>query len=320
MDGRDWTSNMIEVQRARFLVWLQSQRQEGKAKHFGAFGPEADAPDALDESALDDIVSGCVDEGLVKVHQSLGGITSHSGGLTDKGRARAQQIVHARQTGRRRKVASRDAVLDWLYDRDGAPAPSGVEDMQGDPRAFIEGDPFSDGELQQAAAHLAELNLIAGTPVSGRDDPVLPHIQTDGRVCVEQYEGSVARWQQRGQHGAGDTHFVTHFHDAVSGQVGIAGRDVSQTQQQAAGTDELQRLLDDVRQAAVAVDHPELPRLLVYVDTLQAEAGEPELSQEMVERTSDRMHQIAARVGNPALTTAVATLTVGALRLLGIES
>lgn len=100
-------------------------------------------------------------------------------------------------------------------------------------------------------------------------------IPVDGRACVEQYDGSVVAWERRTQGDGGDTHFNTHFHGDASGQFGFAAGNVEQTQHQGSSALEqhLQQLLDSVRQAAEAVDHPEAPRVLAYIDAIQAEAA-----------------------------------------------
>ncbi len=104
-------------------------------------------------------------------------------------------------------------------------APSAVEKIRGEPWSYFEGDPFLDDELQGAARYLKGRELVGGYMTAHRDDPLRPQITDDGRACVEQYDGSVVAWEQRDR-AAPSTHVTTHFHDRVSGQVGIAGGDV----------------------------------------------------------------------------------------------
>lgn len=311
-EDRLWSRDMFDVQRIWYLEWVLDQHSQGRAPRASHFTQTGD-----DRTEAIGIAQHLATHGLVNIDagQRLGG-SDPSVLPTDLGRERVR-LIHSRRGDRRmRASAARDAVLDWLYETQDGPTPAALTYVRGRPWSYVEGDPFTDEELEAAGKYLEERGLVTGVPVADSEAPLHPRITGDGRDCVEQYDGSVVAWSNRNREGR--TQFVTHFHGEASGQFAFAGRDVHQTQHQGVDAETLQRLLDDVRRDAESIDSAERGLFLAYVDALQAEASAEQPDPSMIQGSSTRLKQIAARVGSPALTTSVAVLVTNVLRAFGL--
>jgi hypothetical protein len=108
----------------------------------------------------------------------------------------------ARSSARQRRVACRDAVLDWFDEQSERVRDSSA--FLRDVRASYYGEPFTPDEAQQAVSFLHGNGLIDGATVAEGEDVYNAKITDDGRVCVEQYGSTVADWMNRAQRG-GDT-------------------------------------------------------------------------------------------------------------------
>lgn len=314
MNERGWSSSDFDLKCLLFADWLAAKQEGGLMPHAVGF---RDTNPSLGDDTIRDIVTYHASRGHVHQSTGLGGVENLSVRLSDEGLAALRQRKQRQGDEKLRALACRDALLDWLYACEGGPNPSSVDDIRGDPRSFFEGSPFTDEELHRSALYLKERGLLDGLAVWQRADPLRPQLTSDGRDCIEQYEGSVAAFMRRSLDQRGDQ-IITHFNAPVHGQVGIAGGDLNQTQHQGIDGATLQRLLDDVREAAEQIDPAEKPYLLVYVDTLQAEADAQQPNAGIIRGTVDRLGEIAGRVGNATLSTTVAALTTILLKAFGI--
>ena len=100
----------------------------------------------------------------------------------------------ARASRRERRVACRDALLDWLYEMPGQ-VPDAAP-FSADPRSSFFGEDFADQEISESLGHLLEIGLTEGISSWG-GSVVRPQLTADGRICVERYDASVAAWQSR---------------------------------------------------------------------------------------------------------------------------
>lgn len=317
MNERGWTDTEQGLLTLRFGEWLAET--QGSSGIPTAYDFQNTDP-AIDDDTMRDIITHYQDNGWLDSQGSLGGLKHLSVRLNQSGLAEIRRRQKRRGDKRARSTAARDAVLDWLYSREGGSDPSSVDDMEGDPRASFEGDAFSTSELEAAAAYLKDRGLVEGSSAQQRADPLRPKLTPDGVDCVEQYDGSTVEWLRRGQSQTSGIaqQFNTHFNAPVSGQVGIAGGSLTQTQNQGVDVESLTQLLDDVRDAVNQVEPDEAARVLAYLDTLEAEAitGEPDPA--IVTGTLARLKQIASKAGNALLTAAVTALANGGLAALGI--
>ncbi len=320
MNDRGWSSNDLDVKTVQFGEWLLDEQAGGLMPT--AFDYQA-VDSAADDGIMADIITNYDTRGLILKAEVMGGMQHMGVRLNDEGVADVRRRLARRKDKRLRGAACRDAVLDWLYMRSEGSEPSSVHEMTGDPRAFFEGDAFSESELESAAAYLWERGLVDGMGVNSRADPLRPHLTTDGVDCVEQYDSSVVQWQRRGDsqvHVQSGEQITTHFHGSVSGQVGIAGGNFQQTQHQGIDGEALSRLLNAVRDAVKELDTAEVPRILTYVDTIEAEAVSEQPDPTIVQGAFARIKELAGKTGSAVLNTAVGALVRGGLAALGIGS
>jgi hypothetical protein len=140
--------------------------------------------------------------GLAGVTDSMGEPQNFGAFLNAPGKELAESWAAA-QSARDRRMACRDALLDWLDEQ--TERVRNVNTFLNDPRAFYFGQPFTPNEIRRAMSFLHEQGLIRGVTVAEGDDVLEAEITDDGRVCVEQYGGNVGAWMGRGVHRGGDT-------------------------------------------------------------------------------------------------------------------
>jgi hypothetical protein len=142
----------------------------------------------------------------------------------------------------------------WLVgDKDGnAPRPPSKRGRL-DPRSFLGGDPFTEGEVNNAIAYLYSKNLIRGVEVSQPPYVVRPAIMPPGEDVIRHHGGSISAYLNQGA-SVPTNQIITHFHGDVSGsQVGIGGI-VNQTQNRGVKAEDLAVLLQAVREASAGLE------------------------------------------------------------------
>jgi len=227
--------------------------------------------------------------------------------LTYQGQARVEEVRRLRADRTARRRACRTALLRWLYDGDTGHAIPQEQFRTADPPRLFYGVPFTDAEVSAASDYLASSGFVSRDWGTGTVE-----LTAAGIDCVEQDDGDPASYSPH----AGHT-FHTHFHGPISGQVGV-GTDINQTQHQGIDGATLERLLGDVREAAETIDPTEAAFLLAYVDTLRAEAAAEQPDPVLIKASTTRLKQIAAKVGNPALSASVSALTTSLLTAFGL--
>lgn len=133
-------------------------------------------------------------EGLA-IPTDSGSLEGANAALTDEGIALARTWQSRRGQVRHRRVACRDAVLDWLYEQnESLPDASAILEDQ---RSRFFGERFTEEEVNDAVDYLADAGLVSGLSSSA---PMLlrPQVSHEGKICVERYNSSVTSWQDRG--------------------------------------------------------------------------------------------------------------------------
>jgi hypothetical protein len=314
MHTRGWTSSHDELHRIKFLDWLYDNSRDGQAPSVGNFKGSPYAPGGIDNDALQAIIKACETAGLLRLHEVLAGVLASSATLTNLGTTEVRQRHERRDDLTQQSIACRDALVSWLYDRylHGMESPD-VPMFLNDPRGHFEGKRFDQRVVERATLFLRDKGIISGEGAWG-GGVVRPKLTAAGIDCAEQYDSSV-RDYLRAQHGGG-AHFTTHFHGEVSGQVGV-GANVTQTQHQGIDPGTLQRLLEDVREAAEQVDRDQAQYLLTYADTIQAEVTTESPDADVIRGSGNRLKQIAGKVGDAGLTASVAALVQFLTQALG---
>jgi alpha-D-ribose 1-methylphosphonate 5-triphosphate synthase subunit PhnG len=311
MDSRGWTRSESDLQHIRFLDWVYDNTRDGTLPSGRTYMEET----GIGEDTLEALVARASQRGLLHVHGGMGGLGASSVSLTDAGVTEVLERRERRQDRRARAAACRDAVLDWMYEQRliGTNNPH-MGMIHGAPQGHFEGDLFMEPEVNEATVYLREHGLIRGTRSSG-GGVARPTLTAEGIDCADRYDSSVPAYLSRHQTSGGTT-FHTHFNAPVTGQVGV-GTNVTQTQHQGIDPETLQKLLEDVREAAEQVNTGEAQYLLTYADTIQAEVTAESPNADVIRGSSDRLKQIAGKVGNAGLTSSVSALVTYLARTLG---
>jgi len=135
--------------------------------------------------------------------------------LSDTGVEKVSQYRTTYSNGKRRATASREAFLDWLYDKDEGSGVS-IRGFIADHRSFFYGQRFTDDALTTAAQYLAEAALI-DTKGTSQSNVLRASINVPGRQCVEDYDGNVSAFLNRGARSA--TTYSTNIHGSTGFQV-----------------------------------------------------------------------------------------------------
>jgi hypothetical protein len=306
MSQRGWSSSRQTVLESRLLDWI-FERSDGF--HAPMIVNALDDLECTSDDA-EGLARTLRSQGLVKFNERMGGLTSSSVFLTDEGQQLARQQRDRSAAPRARAVASREALLDWLYTqkRSGRHSPV-LTEMQSDPQGWFEGSQLTEEEIGDAGTHLKSLGLINGVSAWGTGVP-RGEIEVEGEIVVEQFDSSLSEWAA-GQRGS--QQIVTNFHGPVSGQVGIG--QVSQTQNVGVDPGALLALLADVRAAAVALDPGDQMYAGTYVDVIQAEASGGDPSPEVIKTSGERLKGIAGKAGNAGFSAAVSALVNGVTKM-----
>ncbi|UQU62517.1 hypothetical protein COUCH_26220 [Couchioplanes caeruleus] len=130
---------------------------------------------------------------------------------------RLQQLAH--QTSAAAERAARDGILRWLWEdryrtslRRGSGETWTIEWFYGSPLCLYDGVPFSSANLRDAVRYLIAKNLVEYDDPRDAELSIVPRITDQGIDCVENYDGSVARYVDRKR----GSSYETHIHGSVS--------------------------------------------------------------------------------------------------------
>ncbi|MDR7311321.1 hypothetical protein J2S40_002379 [Nocardioides luteus] len=313
MTNNGWTSSRDELLHIELLDWAYDR--SGTGHTVPDVSDYLDEHEDVDEAALDAAIGSLSEHGLLEVAVTMGGIRNWSIAPSNAGTAEVRARRDRRQNQAARAVAARDALLDWMYAQKragvGSPIPTNV---LRDPRGHFEGDPFTEREVDDASAFLADRALVNAAAKGAGGVVLRGDITPSGEVVVEQHGSSLRAWAAAER--SGGSQFVTHFNAPVHGQVGI-GEQVNQTQTPAGiNLEVLQTFLDDIRTAGADLEPVDQTYLFTYVDLVQAESSNPEPDRAMLSGSMDRLKSIAAKVGNAGLTASVGALVTYLVTLL----
>lgn len=157
--------------------------------------PEFGKEHGLTEEESWTLLRQCKDKGLVDDRYSTMGCPSAN--LTGVGREWVEARKRRRGDKVQRMIAARNGLLRWLWEKkqDGVGYPL-VEGFLKTPEARFEGGLLTEGEIDRAAASLADRGLIHGSKPHGRRGPVRAETTDEGDRCVEQYSGDVMAYEQ----------------------------------------------------------------------------------------------------------------------------
>ncbi|MEU7574081.1 hypothetical protein [Micromonospora sp. NPDC049240] len=196
--------------------------------------------------------------------------------LTDAGQREAMVRVERRKDSRARRLACRDAVLRWVYERDANGESTEITQIGASPYGWFNGELYSAADLVTAVQFLRERRLLGGT-----DE--IPTIEPAGTECIEQY-GSVVDYLNRGD-GAGVN--VTIMGNN-SGQLAVANRDVAQNQTNANEGQVLAIFAEALREFGRLLPEDQRSRYEMVASELEQEAAKDEPNKPWVRSLLDR--------------------------------
>ncbi|MCO1599068.1 hypothetical protein M8C17_28330 [Micromonospora sp. RHAY321] len=203
---------------------------------------------------------GCVDE----MRLMGGGGLDRMIKLTEIGRTEAVARLERRKDSRARRMACRDAVLRWVYERDANGESTEIAEIATSPYGWFNGELFGAADLVGAVQFLRERRLLGGTDET-------PTIEPAGTECIEQY-GGVVSYLNRGD-GAGVN--VTVMGDN-KGQLAVANRDVAQNQTNTNDAQVLTVFAEALREFARLLPEDQQPQYETVAAELEREAAKDE--------------------------------------------
>lgn len=300
-----WTGSALELVKIQLLDKVVEETEQGRGADTSQFLGDISDDDRLLRTAAKALDT----ESLAKAHGDYdGGVTLLA---TPAGDALAQTRRERRANRKLRAVACRDALLDWCY---GLGEVANIGNFPGVVQAHFEGDPFTDGEIQQAVRDLKEKGLATGDGSLG-GGIARPSLTAAGRSVVEDYDSSIRAYETHDRAPSGRSTTINFGGGTFSGQLSVG--DNNQMTQAGASTDpELAELITAVLESATGT--VEEKRVAKLVAQLQLEADEEEPEPTTVSKTLDRLQDTAAKTGSSALILAVGKLAEHGLRMLGL--
>jgi hypothetical protein len=288
---RGWTGSRLELAEIQLLDRVQQATRDGEAPTLHAYAKDlAEGDWDVVRTAADNLEA----EGLINGNQSLVG--SLSPVLTPAGKTLVLQRAERRKNPRKRAIACRDAILDWLYSHN----PANFEWFSNDPRAKFEGETFTQDEITATCSDLIDKRYITGQIALAPRRAIVRDITAIGKTIVESYDSSITAYENRNNGGS----MINITGDHFSGQLSIGDNNQqTQTNNGVAGS-ELAELMQAVVDAAKGTEVEDRVNKLIMA--LQLEADEEQPDRPTIEKTLDRLKAIGS-------TTASLLPTIGKL-------
>jgi hypothetical protein len=197
MEDRGWGWTASKIRQVRLVEWLVPQ---SSSMAYVPVKPFYDAePDqgALTVQVVHDELRELERQSLIDLAAGVGGVESYDARGTAEGRRLLEELRARRDDKRLRKIACRDAMVDWLYARN---ATSPMRDtarsgMLADPlRGTWLAESFSEDDLDAAAGWLERHRLVDGMTAWGEEGPVRLYLTDAGVTCAEESDSDTARF------------------------------------------------------------------------------------------------------------------------------
>lgn len=153
MEERGWGWTATEIRQAQLIEWLVPQSSSATYVCVKPFYDAQPGQEALTAAVVHDELWELDRLSLIDFAPGLGGIEQYDALATAQGRRFAEELQSRRADKRQRKVACRDAMVDWLHARDTTSLPQPARDeILHDPRwGTWLAEPFSTDDLDAAA-------------------------------------------------------------------------------------------------------------------------------------------------------------------------
>lgn len=228
MEDRGWGWTASRIRQIRFIEWLVPQSSSAAYIPVRPFYDTQPDGGSLTAPVVHDELRELDRRSLIHFAPGLGGVDAYDALATAEGRRLAEEIRARRTDKRQRKAACRDAMVDWLYTRDatGPLTQPARDQMLNDPRwGTWQAEPFSEDDLDAAAAWLHRQQLVDGVTVDEREGPVRLYLTDAGVACAEEFGSDTALYiaAQRPMTGLSGSNTVTIYGPASGVIVGSRG-------------------------------------------------------------------------------------------------
>lgn len=197
MGERGWGWTASKIRQVRFIEWLVPQSSSTTYVPVKPFYDAQPDRDALTIRVVHDELRELEQRSLIQLAAGLGGIEEFDALATAQGRLLAEDVEARRADKRLRRAACRDAMVDWLSSQDAwTPQRQPARDlMLADPRyGTWLAEPFSEADLDDAAAWLHRQHLVDGITIDQCEGPVRLYLTDAGVACAEEFCSDAARY------------------------------------------------------------------------------------------------------------------------------
>jgi hypothetical protein len=197
MGERGWGWTASKIRRVRFIEWLVPQSTSAV---FVAVKPFYDAqgdPGTFTVQVVHDELRELERQSLIHLAAGMGGIEAFDALATAQARQLVEEVQSRRADSRLRRIACRDAMVDWLSSQDASsPLRQLARDqMLADPRyGTWLAESFSEADLDAASAWLHRRHMVDGAIVEEYEGPVSLYLTDAGVACAEEFCSDTARF------------------------------------------------------------------------------------------------------------------------------
>jgi hypothetical protein len=320
MNDRGWGWDASQIRQARLAEYLAQQPADG-------FYPIKEFYDGLEDQDANNLTVVLSDlrsferRSLINLAESIGDIDGQDAHPLPAIRDVAADLRAKRDNRGQRRVECRDAMVHWLYSRDAigpGPGMPATRAMLDDPRHGVwYAEPFTERDLDDAAAWLKEKGLVAGIETAQTRGPVRLYLTSDGMECAEQSDSDTTRYfQAQRQPGGGQ---VVTFQGPATG-VQIAGDQAHQTQNVGANADQLRTMIAGLADLVTALV-PDATDIAAQRDAALAAAQDGAVDVSKVRLFRDWVVGVVTRGATTAATQMITTgaddMVKEAMHLLG---
>ena len=249
MNERGWGWTPSEIRQTQLIEWLITE----SAGQASVYVPVSTFYYSLPDQAVssDHIARGDLEalrrKGLVDVAAGLGGMEALDALPTDMAHAWVERLRVTRADKQLRRAACRDAMVDWLYSRDAVSQqvmPARYEMLGDASRGIWFGQPFSEADLDEAAAWLHRNGLVGGISVAECDGPVRLHLTDSGVQCAGDFASDTRSYMDKQRQPA--THGPTVNIQTNSAPFQVAGDHAHQVQNIGARPEDLRLVISGI--------------------------------------------------------------------------
>lgn len=301
MATRGWVRSSQELLHIRLLDWLAEGDRIKRYPVLQKYRSEVN--DSATDDELEEAARALEAVGLVATERSLAPRIAAPYHLTEAGRVSVSDRDVRRRDRAFRRVATRDALLDWLYE--GMNIQTGespeLSAFGGVPQAHFEGDSLTTAEVTDAGRFLVAEGYLRGTSVWG-DEVIRPKLTSLGQQVVESQ--SYTRRASTSSPTSSTTN-ITVGHN--SGQI-ASGNAVNQTQSDGLRTEELLRLISEVRMTVSDIPDEARGSADAYLTIIETEAAESSPSSSSLATAGKALLNLGDKVANATTQASIDTL------------